>query len=197
MGRAGTIFVDIDTQFDFMYPVGALYVPGAERLVPAIAQLNKYAAQHSFPVISSTDAHAENDVEFHQWPPHCVAGTLGQQKVQSTLLENRVTVSTRQGAHLVDSAQQIIIEKQKLDLFTNPNLGAIMERLTPERCVVYGVATEYCVRCATLGLLRTVRRVELVTDAIQSLRADIGHQMLDEFVAGGGYLTTLASVTGI
>ena len=33
-----TVFFDIDTQLDFLYPAGALYVPGAERIVPAIAR---------------------------------------------------------------------------------------------------------------------------------------------------------------
>ena len=44
-----TVFFDIDTQIDFMYPAGALYVPGAERIVPAIAQLNRHAAGRGFP----------------------------------------------------------------------------------------------------------------------------------------------------
>jgi nicotinamidase/pyrazinamidase len=35
-----TVFVDVDTQIDFLFPAGALYVPGAERLLPAIARLN-------------------------------------------------------------------------------------------------------------------------------------------------------------
>ena len=29
-----TVFVDVDTQIDFLFPAGALYVPGAERLLP-------------------------------------------------------------------------------------------------------------------------------------------------------------------
>jgi nicotinamidase/pyrazinamidase len=189
-----TLFFDIDTQFDFMYPAGALYVPGAERLIPAIAQLNRYAAAHSFPVISSTDAHSENDAEFSQWPPHCVAGTLGQQKVPATLLDKRAGVPTRRGEYVVDGTQQIIIEKQALDLFTNSNLAAILERLQPERCVVYGVVTEYCVRCAAMGLLRRARRVEVVTDAIQTLKKEDGRRTLDETVAHGGSLITVADV---
>ena len=30
-----TVFMDVDTQLDFLYPAGALYVPGAERLISA------------------------------------------------------------------------------------------------------------------------------------------------------------------
>ena len=64
-----TAFLDVDSQLDFVNPSGALYVPGAERVVPAIARLNAYAAAKRIPLISTVDAHAENDVEFAAWPP--------------------------------------------------------------------------------------------------------------------------------
>ena len=67
-----TVFFDIDTQIDFLYPAGALYVPGAERLVPLIARLNRIAPA----LVSTLDAHSENDPEFQSYPPHCVAGAL-------------------------------------------------------------------------------------------------------------------------
>src|SRR5438445_8140447 len=51
--RMKTLFFDIDSQLDFLYPAGALYVPGAERVVSAIARLNRHAAAHGIPVIST------------------------------------------------------------------------------------------------------------------------------------------------
>jgi nicotinamidase/pyrazinamidase len=191
-----TVFFDIDTQIDFLYPAGALYVPEAEKLLPVLAQLNRYAAAHSIPVVSTMDAHAEDDPEFRDWPAHCVAGTPGQQKPAGTLLEKRVVIPTAPGEHALEGAEQIILEKQALDLFTNPNLPGLLERLNANRCVVYGVVTEHCVRCAVMGLLRTGKGVELVTDAIQSLDADAAHRTLEEFTAAGGRLTTVAEVCG-
>jgi hypothetical protein len=38
--------------------------------------------------------------------------------------------------------------------------------------------------------------VELVTDAIQSLRQDAADRMIAEFTAAGGRLTTSAAITG-
>src|SRR5688572_33098551 len=80
-----TVFLDIDTQIDFMFPAGALYVPGAEQVLPAICRLNAYAVENHIPLISTMDAHSENDVEFLNWPPHCVVGTEGQKKPQGTV----------------------------------------------------------------------------------------------------------------
>ena len=191
-----TVFFDIDTQIDFLYPAGALYVPGAEGLLPALARLNRYAAAHGIPVVSTMDAHAENDPEFRDWNAHCVVGTPGQQKPAQTLLERRVVIPTAPGEYAVEGAEQIIVEKQALDLFSNPNLPVLLERLRAERCVVYGVVTEYCVRCALMGLLATGQRVEVVTDAIQSLDADAARRTLEAFAAAGGRRTTVGEVCG-
>src|ERR1017187_8173336 len=112
-----TVFVDVDTQIDFLFPAGALYVPGAERLLPAIVRLNHFAAAQGIPLISTTDAHSEDDPEFRQWPPHCVAGTSGQLKPGETLLASRTTLGFQPGA-LIELAPQIIVEKHALDVFT-------------------------------------------------------------------------------
>jgi len=192
-----TVFVDVDTQLDFLYPAGALYVPGAESIVPQVAALNHYAAEHGIPVISTMDAHTENDPEFRDWPPHCVAGTAGQQKPAVTLLEPRTVIrSTRQDFDLKD-ARQILLEKQSVDCFTNANLSALLDQLNVRSCVVYGVVTEICVKNAALGLLKSGRKVTLVTDAVRSLDDANCSEFFQEFAAAGGETTTAQRVTGL
>jgi nicotinamidase/pyrazinamidase len=185
-----TVFFDVDTQIDFLYPAGALYVPGAEALVPRLAALNWHAAASGIPLISTMDAHAEDDPEFKSWPPHCVVDTTGQQKPASTLAEKRVIVPSAACDFNIAGAQQIVIEKQELDCFTNPNLPKVLEELGAERYVVYGVVTEICVQLAAFGLLKTGKRVELVTDAIQSLNPEAASKVAATFKAQGGMLTT-------
>lgn len=190
-----TVFFDVDTQLDFLYPAGALYVPGAESIVPQIAALNRYAGEHGIPVVSTVDAHTENDPEFRDWPPHCVAGTAGQQKPAATLLEPRVTIRNARHDFDLQGARQILLEKQSVDCFTNPNLPALLDRLDADTCVVYGVVTEICVRNAALGLLKAGRKVELVTDAVRSLDDANCAQFLNDFAAAGGQLTNVRQVT--
>ena len=43
-----TAFFDVDTQLDFVLPAGALYVPGAESILPAVVRLNRWAAEKPF-----------------------------------------------------------------------------------------------------------------------------------------------------
>jgi len=174
-----TVFVDVDTQIDFLFPAGALYVPGAERLLPAIVRLNHYAAAHGIPVISTMDAHSENDSEFGRWPPHCVAGTTGQLKPAETLV----------------GATQIIVEKQALDVFSNPDFPGLLASLAADRYVLYGVATDYCVRCAITGLLGSSKPVILVTDGIAAVNPENGMRTIREFREQGGLLTTVSEIT--
>lgn len=194
-----TIFFDVDTQLDFLYPAGALYVPGAEKLVKSLGALTRSASAQGIQVISTADAHAEDDPEFKTWKPHCVAGTFGQQKAAGTLLSQPLVLGTHRGAldeirPSVQNAKQIIVEKQQLDAFSNPHLGRLLDSLEPERYVLYGVVTELCVRCAALGLLETGARVELVSDAIKSLSESDERQFLEQFQSQGGQLTNVSSV---
>jgi nicotinamidase/pyrazinamidase len=185
-----TVFFDVDTQLDFLFPAGALAVPGAGDIVPALDQLTRFAASHQIPLLSTADAHSEDDPEFKVWKPHCVSGTAGQQKVAVTLLNQRIVLGSTPR-----EAPQIIIEKQHIDCFTNPNLHPLLQSLGAVRYIVYGVASEVCVRYALSGLLETGACVELVTDAIKSLSLAAEQEMIDRFRSAGGQLTTVAAVT--
>lgn len=184
-------FFDIDTQLDFLTPGGALHGPGAERLIPAVAALNRYAGEHRIPLISTTDAHPENAAEFRVWPPHCVSGTFGQQKPAATLLARRATLPYDPSfdlAALDITASQIIVEKDDLDLFSNPHLPGLLSKINVTGCIVYGVFIDYCVKCALMGLVRSGRTVSLVTDASASISDHAGGEVIQEFIAAGGRL---------
>jgi nicotinamidase/pyrazinamidase len=194
-----TVLFDVDTQIDFLFPAGALYVPGAERIVNPIRELARFAASNRLQIISTADAHSENDPEFNVWRPHCVAGTTGQQKHAHTLVNRLLVLSSAPGAldavrEQIKDAPQIVVEKQTLDCFSNPNLRPLLDLLGANRYLVCGVATEHCVRYAAFGLLETGARVELVTDAIAALSSSEEREMLDRFQAQGGHLTTTAKV---
>jgi len=192
------VFWDVDTQVDFMLPGGKLYAPGAEKIIPNLRRLVEAARRRQVFLVSSVDAHAPDDEEFREWPPHCVVGTPGQRKILETLTQNPDVVPNRAGAVLpADFADvsQLILEKQKLDVFTNPNTAAVLDRLGREpEFVVFGVVTECCVLYAARGLLERGRRVAIVTDAIQALNADNGRRTLAELTSQGARLITTRQV---
>jgi len=189
-----TVFVDVDTQFDFLFPAGALYVPGAERIVPAVASLNRHAAARGIPLISTADAHAEDDPEFAAWPPHCVAGTLGQRKPAATLLEKAVVIPNRDTIATLEEAAQYIVEKQTIDVFDTRTVRGVLEALRADRYVVYGVVTEICVLAAARGLLALDKQVVLVADAIQALSEEKAARALEEIRSLGGSVAGLGEI---
>jgi len=192
-------FMDVDTQRDFMLPDGALYVPGAERIIPRLRRLFDFARKHGITIISSTDAHTSDDPEFREFPPHCVQGTTGQRKIDETLLPRPVTIENRlvdrNLLELLQKNQQVIVQKQALDVFTNPTTERLLRAL-PQRAVVFGVTTEYCVKHACAGLRRLGVKTVLVTDAVCALSPAAGNSALSEMQrAGVEFVTTETLLT--
>ena len=191
------IFWDVDTQIDFMRPDGKLYVAGAEMIVPNLERLTRWARQNKILVVASQCAHQEGDEEFKLYPPHCLVGTPGQAKIPETVLPKRRIIPNRP-AEVPDDPhewEQVIVEKQQFDVFTNPNTEALLKRLGGSLdIVVYGVVTEICVACAARGLLDRGHRVTLVRDAIQHIDEAKGRALIEEVERRGGRLVTTDDV---
>ena len=83
---------------------------------------------------------------------------------------------------------QVILEKDALDMFTNPHTEDLVKRLDAAQYVVYGVATEFCVRCAVEGLLERKRPVTLLTDAIKGIKPEDEQRVLWELRESGAKL---------
>ncbi len=193
---APLVFLDVDTQTDFMLASGRLYVPGAEEIIPNLKKLMTYAQEHGIPVLSSADAHAPDDPSFAQWPPHCVVGTLGQLRIPETSFPSAMVIGNRPGVFSPPRkwSGQFIIEKQEYDVTTNVNFDAILASLGPRHFVVFGVATEYCIRGAALGLRQRGLLVDVVQDAIKPIGEEGGRKAIDEMVAAGVRLVTTADL---
>lgn len=190
------VFMDIDTQIDFMDPGGALYVPRAEEIIPNLVRLMAYARDRAIPVLSSADAHTPGDREFAIWPPHCVIGSRGQRRIPETWLPGAVTIPWDAKSFVPPEAwpRQIIIEKDAYDTAANPHFDAVLEALGERRYVVFGVATEYCVRADALALRQRNKPVDVVVDAIKPITEEGGRKALEEMAAAGARMATTAEV---
>jgi nicotinamidase/pyrazinamidase len=188
------IFWEVDVQRDFMLPGGKLYVPGAEKLLPNIRKLTDASRRNEVLLVSHGCFHISDDPEFIQFPPHCIKGTSGAEFVPEALADKFVQIENRPEAKLpadLFAYQQIILEKQTLDIFQSLHADELVERLgTQAEFVVFGVVTEYCVGLAVKGLLQRNRRVAVVQDAIETLSAEAGKQCEAEVKEMGARLIT-------
>ena len=192
------VFWDVDTQRDFMLPGGKLYVPGAEKLIPNLNRLTDESRKDRVFLVSDACIHTPDDPEFQRFPPHCVRGTPGAEIIPETIARRFLILPNRREATVpadLTPYQQVILEKQTLDVFDNPLTETVIERLkkftdADAEFMVFGVVTEYCVRCVGKGLLARGRRVTLVGDAIETLKAGDGHGALAEMKSLGARMVS-------
>ena len=188
------IFWEVDVQRDFMLPGGNLYVPGAEKLLPNIRRLADAARQGRVFLVSHGCFHAPDDPEFKAFPPHCVKGTKGAELVPEALTNKVLRVPNEETAKLpsdLSGYEQVLLEKQTLNIFESRHADELLDRLGEEaEFVVFGVVTEYCVSFAAKGLLQRGRRVALVQDAIETLNRDQGNATIADLERLGARLTT-------
>ena len=195
------VFWEVDAQQDFMLPGGKLYVPGAERIIPNVKRLVDAAQKAGILLVSSACAHAADDPEFASFPVHCIRGTEGARIVDEGLMKDYVIIPNRAKFGLPSDLfgyAQVVIEKQDLDVFSNPHTHEIVERLGAKATyVVFGVVTEYCVHFAAKGLLDRRRKVLVVEDAIETVKSEEGARALSELDAMGARLVTTADAIRI
>jgi nicotinamidase/pyrazinamidase len=188
------VFWEVDAQADFMLPGGNLYVPGAEKLIPNIKRLVDVAREGRVFLVSSACRHAPNDPEFKIFPPHCIRGTEGARIIPEGLALKFYTIPNDANYRLPKDLlnfQQVVIEKQTLDVFSNPQTTILLDRLGKDvEFVVFGVVTEFCVGLAAKGLLERGYKVSLVKDAIETLKAEDGRRILADLKAFGAQLIT-------
>jgi len=169
------VFFDIDTQIDFLSKRGALYVPYAEEIIKNIKKLTDLARRKNILIISTQDTHRQDDPEFKEFPPHCIKGSKGYKKIKESLLKDFRVISFRKIyprerlEAFIEKYPQIILEKNTLSIFSNPNLSLLLESIFPDKIYVYGVATDYCVKEAVEGLLKENFDVVVVEDAVKEI----------------------------
>jgi nicotinamidase/pyrazinamidase len=188
------VFWEVDVQADFMLPGGKLYVPGAEKLLPNIRKLTDAARRDEVFLVSHGCFHPPDDPEFQQFPPHCLKGTPGAEFVPEALADKFARIENRPTEKLPEDLanyQQIVLEKQTLDIFDTHHADALVERLGSSReFVVFGVVTEYCVNYAAKGLLARKLRVTVVKDAIETLDPKVGAKTISDLQNLGARLIT-------
>jgi nicotinamidase/pyrazinamidase len=200
------ILWDVDTQVDFMLPHGKLYVGGAEQTAPAMKRLVDAARSAGIPHVASADDHELTDPEIaddpdftNTFPPHCLRGTRGAEKIPETSQEDPLPLALipyPPGAvpGLIEGRREILLLKKNFDVFTNPNTQAVLEALDPEEIVVFGVATDICDNAAILGFLQRGRRVRFVEDAARGIDEERTDACMTAWRAGGVDFTTSGEV---
>lgn len=206
------ILMDVDVQVDFCEPTGALYVNGSPNEL--YRRIVRSAVERQLPILGSVDSHAFDAWEFASnevpapqgakpnFPDHCVKGTPGWLKVAGTLPSRSRFVPNQKGADVErlatelaeHRAQGVYFEKEVYSLFANPNAEAFLHAFVRDPSAVtfavFGVATDYCVKAAAIGLRERGYGVSVLTDAIRAITPEGESVAFEEMQRAGCTLTT-------
>ena len=188
---------DVDTQVDFVHADGKLAVPGATDAVRAMAKLVAAAREAGIVHVASADDHELTDDEISDapdfsttYPPHCLRGTRGAEKIAETMQADPVPLALTEVPEKWLEGREFLLLKKSFDVFTNPNAERLLERLDPQEIVLFGVATDVCNDAAIRGLLARGRSVTFVEDAAAGLDEGRTASCLTAWKAGGVRLAT-------
>lgn len=182
------VFIDVDTQVDFMNEDGALYVLNAELIKASLSKLTEHALKNGITILATGDCHLEEDAELSRngglFPNHCMKDTYGATKISETLFQ------LNEGA---------LFSKRCYDIF-DEELGSIgfvnfLKEKNVTDAIVYGVATDYCIKAAVLGLLRMGISVTVVKDAIKGVEEISTTKALYEMKMAGAVFCETKDVT--
>jgi|Deesub1362A_J573_1020465.scaffolds.fasta_scaffold09749_2 nicotinamidase-related amidase len=140
----------VDMLNDFVQPDGALYVPGAEGIVPAVRRELEAARAAGDLVVYACDRHAPDDREFARFPPHAVADTPGAEVV----------------TELAPAPGEVVVAKTRFSPFFRTNLDSVLAERGIDRATVVGVCTHICVMETVAGLANRDIAVRLPLDAV-------------------------------
>lgn len=204
-----TIFWNVDTQYDFMRDddsfKGALAVKDARAIEGNLEKLTKLARARGIKIVNTADWHTPRSAELSDkpdfittFPPHCMQNTKGAQYVRATLPIGPYTVDWQYhgfDAKKVAECHELVLLKDKFDIFAgNKHADAVVKLINPDRAIVYGVATNVCVRDAVNGLLERNVQVYVPTDAIKELPHLPLEPVLDAWKAKGAVFIKTADV---
>jgi nicotinamidase/pyrazinamidase len=172
------LIVVVDTQYDFMLPDGALYVPQAEEIiVPGIRFLRNLKPEETAAVLFTFDTHDPEiyavSEEAGQFPPHCVRGTQGWANVfNPALIDPAIPVHALEKG-VFDLWAEPDVEVQRVGRSERRPRDTFFGALDPRRvqATVIGVAADYCVRWAVDGLAARGYRIEVPPELTRGIHS--------------------------
>jgi nicotinamidase/pyrazinamidase len=196
--RTGVIVVDFQADFT-KFRNGSLAVEGSdEAFVKRVEEDTRKLKAAGFPIFGTLDWHPENHVSFftsHKgkmafevvkirekdqvlWPPHCVQNTPGAEVLlDKKLFKAFVKTATDPQFEGYSGFQDDGGKKTGLD--------KLLKKDKIQKVVVYGIATDYCVKATALDAVVSGYQVILIKNLCRGVAPDTSQKALDEMKSKG------------
>jgi len=196
--KAAVLVVDVQADFTELN-FGTLAVPGTDaQYIDNVEKATKQFGEKGLPIYFTQDWHPADHVSFYSnnvgtepmqvieingrsqvmWPPHCVQGTSGAEIV--------ITVS--EADKMVPKGTD-----SRFDSYSGfaddgghkTELDSLLRKDAINKLVIYGLATDYCVKATVLDALEAGYQVELVLDLCRGVSSDTTESAIREMKGKG------------
>ena len=216
-----TAVIVVDVQKDFIEG-GSLAVPNSgQDYIEEVDIATRRLKSRGFKILATQDWHPEDHISFYTnrdvssitadtqakpqpseperlqtlWPPHCVQYTEGAAILLSTNGENKVVDAIIQkGANPKYDSYSGFQD----DGGTETPLNEMLKLAGVKKVLIYGIATDYCVKATVMDALKRGYETALITSLCRGVRLDSTtlalhemeragaaiHTTLDDFLAG-------------
>lgn len=191
--RAAVIVVDIQGDFT-TWKNGSLAVEGTDRTyVKRVEEVTKLLNKAGFPIFATQDWHPAQHISFYTnhpgksvfdtveikgksqilWPPHCIQGTEGA----CILIDNNLfTGVIKKGQNpLLDSYSGF-----RDDGGEETELHNILKLYCIDILIIYGIATDYCVKATALDAINYGYKVVVIQELSRGVAPDTSRNALRE-----------------
>jgi nicotinamidase/pyrazinamidase len=197
-GKIGVIVVDVQGDFT-LWKNGSLAVPGSdEAYVKKVEEAARCLKRAGMVLFASQDWHPAEHVSFYTnhpgqkpfaalsldgrtqvlWPPHCVQGTENARVLPDNNLFLAIVKKGQDPRYDSYSAFQD-------DGGAQTEMDSILKRNQIGTLVVFGIATDYCVRATVLDAIAAGYKVILIEDLCRGVAPDTSAKALEEMKKKG------------
>lgn len=196
--KTGVIVVDLQGDFTELNS-GALAVAGTDaQYIADVRKATRRFVEQGLPVYYTQDWHPADHVSFYtnnagteplavieingrpqvMWPPHCVQGTSGAE-ILITVKDPTRTVRKGTNPHL-DSYSGFADDGGH-----KTKLATLLQKDGIEKLIIYGLATDYCIKATVLDALESGFQVELIFDLCRGVSPDTTEDAVREMQTQG------------
>jgi nicotinamidase/pyrazinamidase len=200
-GSTGVIVVDLQADFTELKS-GSLAVPGTNaKYIEAVQQATQRFSDQGLAIYLTQDWHPVDHVSFftnnpgtepsqvveidgrHQvmWPPHCVQDTAGAEFVIT--IKGSIRAVSKGNDKRFDSYSGFADDGGR-----KTSLNEMLQKDGIEKLIVYGLATDYCVKATVLDALKAGYQVELMLDLCRGVSSDTTENAIVEMRAAGAVI---------
>lgn len=196
--KTGVIVTDIQGDFTEVKH-GPLAVKGTDkRFIGKVLAATKMLKEKDFAIFGTQDWHPKNHISFFTtypgkkvfevisrngreqvlWPPHCVQGSEG---AKILLDEKLFDAIVRKGTQVEFESYSGFQD----DGGNKTPLHHLLQTEGVERIIIYGIATDYCVRASSLDAVALGYRVALVKNLSRGVAPETTKKAIEELQRAG------------